>query len=405
MSLARIAEEIIRPYLASIGTDEIDTELENYIAAIRRTGACVPAVAAGIQGRDLASTDLPTAICDTLANEIRNDTLPQAEVSADGGPPETGNAYARLQPLNYDQLIGHESFKALMMDAIVASRKLGQPMQHILLTGPRGLGKTTLALATARERGDVSVHEYVGTQLSKPEEITTSALSWKPNDLIFIDEIHGMGKGAQEALFSMMEGGRLPIVQKRKGGGKFTSTIPAPKVTIVGATTNPAKLLTPFRNRFGFEYALQFYSDEEMATIGDRSCQILGYSIDEAGMAKLVSFCRNNPRTLNKKFIVQMYNTVIAHERTEMELADVDRLILLNGYNDKGFSADEWNYLIALSRLNGKGTSLASLSQMLDLEQSEVEDSVEPHLIRKGLVFKTSRGRKLTDDGKAIAAN
>ena len=382
MSLHRVCEEVVRPFLASTETPDINARLKTIEEQLRLSGVLVPVIAAGLEPEDLKGLGLPVPVLRQLVKAIHEDNLPRAEISNDPHG---------LRPLSFDQVVGHSSFKQLMMRSILASRRRGEPMRHILLTGPRGLGKTTLSLSIAHECG-VNVHLLNGSQFRTAMDASTQVLKWEDGDIIFIDEIHGMGKLAQETLYSVMEDQRLPVTEKRRGGSVITS-VPAPKVTVIGATTNPAKMLQPFRNRFGQQYTLSFYSEGEMVQIGRRSCQVLKFRLPDEALVTLVRHSRDNPRTLNA-FLIQLSDQSVAEDRKDLNAEDVRFLMELSGFDKDGLRPFERTYLEVLERLGGKA-GIKTLASAMDMELSEVEETVEPWLVREGWVAKTSRGRVL----------
>jgi len=383
MSIRMVLEEVVRPYLDSIETENVSQELDRIEREVRLSGALVPSIASGLEADDLKSTDLPPAVRKILADEIRKDVSRKSQVSND--------PHSQLRPVSFDHVVGHAKFKKLMLQAILAAKRTNTAIRHILLTGPRGLGKTTLALAIAHERG-VDVRVLVGRQLQAASDITAEVLRWKDHEIIFIDEIHGMSKAAQEMLFSVMEDGRLSVVTKQ-GKGTVKTSVAAPRVTIIGATTDPAKLLGPFRNRFGIQYTLDFYSAEEMTQIGRRSCQILGFTLESAGMTLLIKNCRDNPRTLNE-LLLQMRDLSVAEDCSLLTTDDVDGQLELAGY-ENGLRTDERRYIECLARAHGQIASLTTLAKALDIQEGEVSQTIEPWLIRQGFVGMTPRGRKL----------
>ena len=380
MSLQRVCEEVVRPFLQSIGHPTISTRLEQLVGLLREQGLAVQQIAISCLPEDLTSTGLPSAVVRELAKALREDALPRSTVNGDS-----------LRPQSFDQVIGHASFKQLMLRSILASKRRDEPMAHILLTGPRGLGKTTLALAIGHERG-ANIRLFNGTQFLSAADCSAQVLQWQDGDIIFIDEIHGMHKTAQETLYSVMEDRRLPVSEKRRSGNVVTS-IPAPRITIIGATTNPANLLGPFRNRFSVQYTLTFYSEEEMMQIGQRSTQVLGMMLRDPAMRCLTQYARNNPRTLNS-FLKQLSDQAVAENRQELSMDDVTTLMLLNGFDEDALLPFERNYLVTLET-QGKTASLKTLADALDLDTKELEETVEPWLIRQGFVRKTPRGRHL----------
>lgn len=371
----------MRPFLASTGNEG---NFEDVLQSLIRMGAALPTVAATIEAEDLAATDLPMPVRRALASAIRADTVTRVTVS--------GDAHGRLRPASFDQVVGHAAFKEMMTDAIVAARKQGRALPHVLLSGPRGLGKTTLALAIAHELG-VDAQVLVGSQLRACDDVVRAAVRWTRGSLVFIDEVHGMTAAAQEMLYGIMEDGNMPVVEKRRGG-TFKTDVPAPEVTIVAATTAPSKLLEPFRNRFGRQYRLPFYAEDEMLQIARRSASMLGYAADDDALRLLVAHARDNPRTLNH-FLLQLSETAIARGRPDVGTAEARRTLTLSGFGEDGLHDDERRYLEALKTLGGRA-SLRTLSQALDLDQTEVEQTIEPWLVRQGRIGRTAQGRTLT---------
>lgn len=387
MSLQTIVSDIVRPYYQSLGSTKVEEECERALAAIKAAGAGVRSIAAAMEVSDLTATGLPTAVCKAIAARIREDSISTVVV--------TVNGHTTLRPASFDEVIGHTDFKALISQAITAARMRSEQLRHVLLSGPRGLGKTTLALAIANEM-KTQARLLVGTQLKTPADVTQEVLRWTAGSVVFIDEIHGMSKAAQETLYSVLEDGRLPVSERRQGRVTQTS-VPAPKVTIIGATTNPSKLLEPFRNRFGFTHNLPFYTAEEMARIGERSARILDVVLAQDAMLKIVSSCRDNPRTLNE-LLTQLRDRSTAQGLQSITTEHVLDQLRLNGYDEQGLRPEERRYIETLLRF-GKPASLKTIAETMDIEADEVEQAIEPWLIRRGLIKRTSQGRQLVQHG------
>jgi len=383
MSLVTVVAEIVRPYFQSIGEADANEACARVLLAVRHAGAGVKTIAVALEADDLTATNLPPALRKALAARIREDATSPVEI--------TGEKRLCLRPESFEDVIGHQNFKELMCNAITAAKIRRTTLRHILLSGPRGLGKTTLALVIAHEL-KTSVRLLVGTQLRTPVDVTAEVLNWQTGQVIFIDEIHGLSNAAQETLYSVMEDGRVPISERRQGRKERTS-VPAAQVTIIGATTNPSRLLEPFRNRFGLQHELSFYTSAEMEEIGHRSARILDLALEPNAMRELVAHARNNPRTLNE-LLIQLGDMRIAKDLTRVDTEIVAELLRLNEYDAQGLRKVERRYLDALTRMNGVG-SLGTLAKALDMEETEVELSIEPWLIRQGHIRKTSRGRQL----------
>lgn len=384
MSLQAIVSDLVRPYFQSLGSTSVETECERVLAAIKSSGAGVKTIAAAIEADDLTSTGLPTAVRKAIAARIREDAISTVAVISSG--------HTTLRPASLDEVIGHAAFKTLITQAITAARMQSEQLRHILLCGPRGLGKTTLALAIANEM-KTQARLLVGTQLKIPADVTQEVLGWTQGSVVFIDEIHGMSKAAQETLYSVMEDGRLPVSERRQGRVTQTS-VPAPKITLIGATTNPSKLLEPFRNRFGFTHNLPFYTEDEMARIGERSARILNITLAQDALQKIVVNCRDNPRTLNE-LLTQLRDRSVAQNLVSITAEHVLDQLKLNDYDEQGLRPEERRYIETLRRF-GKPASLKTIAEAMDVEPNEVEQAIESWLIRTGLITRTSQGRQLT---------
>lgn len=383
MSLRRIVHEVVVPYLHSVSETAVEDRVEEVLRALQASGAAVPQVAAGMEADDLTSTGLPGAVLRVLAQAIREDILPEGE--------EPLSEYARLRPRSFDHVIGHDSFKRLMTTAILAAKAEDRPLRHVLLSGPRGLGKTTLATVIGCEsRRPVRLH--VGSQLRRPQDISTQALMWQDGDIVFIDEIHGMHRSAQEVLYSLMEDGRLPVIEPRRRGAARRTSVPAPAVTIIGATTNPAMLEEPFRNRFGMKYQLSFYSKEELVHIAEQSAHVLGLTFEDGVIDRVVDAARQNPRTLNE-FLIQLRDHMVVMHGAEISAQVVSDYLVMNGYDLNGLLPLERQYLDILEQQGGTA-GLRTIASAMDVQVSELEQSIEPWLIRDRWIVKTPRGRK-----------
>jgi holliday junction DNA helicase RuvB len=299
-----------------------------------------------------------------------------------------------LRPATLADFVNQEQVTQQLAIFIEAARRRGEPLDHVLLAGPPGLGKTSLAHIVAAELG-VPMVQTAGPALERKADVASFLTSLEPGSVFFIDEIHRLGRAVEETLYPAMEDGELPVVLGQ-GAGARTVTLPLPPFTLVGATTRAGLLTTPLRDRFGVSHRLEHYSPEHLALIIERSARILGVEIDVDGAFTIASRSRGTPRVANRllkrvRDFAQVKGTgeigagvaAAALEMLEVDAAGLDR-------------ADRALLDTVASKFGGGPVGLSTLAIAIGEEQDTIEDIFEPYLLQQGLLKRTPRGRVLT---------
>lgn len=299
-----------------------------------------------------------------------------------------------LRPQTFAEYVGQERLKTNLKLAIDAAKKRGEPLDHILLYGPPGLGKTTMASVIAREMG-ASIRITAGPAIERAADLASILTSLTDGDILFIDEIHRLSRTVEEVLYAAMEDYKLDIMIG-KGPGARSVRLDLPKFTVIGATTRTGSLAAPLRDRFGHIYRLEFYSHDEIARIIRRAATILGTQIDEPSATLLSTRARLTPRIANRLLKrVRDYadvngdgiiDTVIT--TSALDLLEVDEL---------GLDAGDRNLLVRIIDMYGTNpVGLTTLAALTGDETSTIEDFYEPYLLQIGLLERTPRGRRAT---------
>lgn len=299
-----------------------------------------------------------------------------------------------LRPRSFDDYIGQEKIKGNLRLFIDAAKGRGEALDHVLLYGPPGLGKTTLANIIACEMG-VSIKSTSGPVIERPGDLAAILTNLEPHDVLFIDEIHRISHIVEEILYPAMEDYQLDIIIGQ-GPSARSIKIDLPKFTLVGATTRAGLLSSPLRDRFGVISRLEFYTYAELATIICRSSGILGMEIDPKGADELARRSRGTPRIANRLLRrVRDYAQVRADGVITIDV--VRATLKLLEIDDMGFDQmDRMILLTIIDKFNGGPVGLDTIAAAISEESDTIEDVYEPFLIQNGFINRTPRGRVAT---------
>ena len=299
-----------------------------------------------------------------------------------------------LRPHRLDEYVGQENVKELLKVYIEAAKQRGDALDHVLLYGPPGLGKTTLANIIAAEMG-VSIRITSGPALEKTGDIVALLTNLQEGDILFIDEIHRLSRTVEEVLYPAMEDFEFDIIIG-KGPSARSIRFDLPKFTLVGATTRSGQLTSPFRDRFGVLFRLELYTVKELAQIVTRSADILGIKIEPQGAEEIASRSRGTPRIANRLLKrVRDFAQIMGDGTITKEIAQ-SALLKLN-IDEIGLDNTDRNMLEAMIRSFGGGpVGLDTLAAMIGEEAITIEDVYEPYLMQLGFINRTPRGRVVT---------
>ena len=314
--------------------------------------------------------------------------------ATDGVVPEDNGADISLRPETLDDYVGQAAVRRNLDIAIRAAKARGESLDHLLLVGPAGLGKTSLAHIVARTMGG-RLHPTSGPVIEKAGDLAAILTSLERGDVLFIDEIHRLGKTIEEILYPAMEDYRIDIVIG-EGPSARSISLALQRFTLVAATTRSGMLSSPLRSRFGNTYTLEFYSDDELAEIVRRSAARLALGIEPEATRLLAERARGTPRVANRLLKrLRDYAEVKASGRVTREVAAAGLDML--GVDAAGFDAMDRRLLVALvETFEGGPVGLDTLAAALGEDADTLEEVHEPYLIRCGYVQKTPRGRVAT---------
>ncbi|HEY8499772.1 MAG TPA: Holliday junction branch migration DNA helicase RuvB [Clostridia bacterium] len=301
---------------------------------------------------------------------------------------------AGLRPKRFDEYVGQEKVKENLMVFIEAAKKRKEPLDHVLLYGPPGLGKTTLAGIIAQEMG-VSIKVTSGPVIEKPGDIAAILTNLSPMDVFFIDEIHRLNRTVEEILYPAMEEFALDIIIG-KGPGARSIRLDLPRFTLIGATTRAGLLTSPLRDRFGIINRLELYTNEELKKIVLRSAKILNIEIDDDAAEEIAGRARGTPRIANRLLRrIRDFAQVRSNGIIDIEIAKYGLEAL--EVDEKGLDRVDRNLLYCIiQKFAGGPVGLDTLAASTGEEPETIEDVYEPFLIQLGFIQKTPRGRKAT---------
>lgn len=303
-----------------------------------------------------------------------------------------------LRPRSLAEFVGQETLKQSLGVFMRAARQRGDSMEHVLLAGPPGLGKTSLAHIIARELG-TNLKVTTGPALSKVADLAGILTSLQPRDVLFIDEIHRLQRTVEEVLYPAMEDFALDLVVGQGPGARMLR-LDLPPFTLVGATTRVGMLGSPLRDRFGMTYRLSFYERPEMAEILARSAALLQLTIDDTSLQTIAGRSRATPRVGNR-LLKRVRDYAQVHRQETVTDSVVDATLELLGVDELGLEITDRKVLVAMTEhFEGGPVGLQTLAAVTAEEEHTLEEVVEPFLLQRGLIQRTPRGRVVTEAGR-----
>lgn len=305
-----------------------------------------------------------------------------------------GNLDQTLRPQSWEEYVGQAKIKENLRILLTAARERGHAAEHILLYGPPGLGKTTLAHLISKTLG-TNMKTTSGPAIERVGDLAAILTNLSPGDVLFIDEIHRLSKSIEEVLYPAMESGVLDIIIG-KGPSARTVQLELPPFTLVAATTRISLLSAPLRSRFsGGTFRLEFYSDSEIASVLKRSAELLNVHVDTPLFELIAKRCRATPRTAN--YLLKRCRDLAQLEVKDLDTEIIDKTFDLLEIDTLGLTGPDRSLLLSIiEKFNGGPVGLNTMAAATGEEMATIEDVLEPYLIRQGLIERTPRGRVAT---------
>jgi holliday junction DNA helicase RuvB len=322
---------------------------------------------------------------DDLSRILAAELVDEADVAVEG----------TLRPRTLDEYVGQRDVKANLSVLLAAARGRGEAADHVLLYGPPGLGKTTLATIIARELG-VNVRYTSGPAIERAGDLAAILTALDERDVLFIDEIHRLNRAVEEILYPAMEDYALDVLIG-KGPSARSLRLSLKPFTIVGATTRAGRISSPLRDRFGATYRLDFYSDDELVAIVERSARILGVEVAPAAVRAIARRGRGTPRIVNR-LLKRVRDHAQVHGDGRIDESTARQAMRAMEIDDEGLDSTDRKLLAAIVQKFGSGpVGVAALAAVLAEEVETIEDVYEPFLLRLGFLDRTSQGRIATE--------
>jgi holliday junction DNA helicase RuvB len=313
--------------------------------------------------------------------------------------PEEEELERSLRPRRLQDFVGQESVKEQLAIALAAAKARGEALDHVLLVGPPGLGKTTLAQIVREELG-VGIRTVAGPALERKGDMAAILTGLEARDVLFVDEIHRVNRAIEEILYPALEDFRLDIVVGQ-GPAARTLTLDLPPFTLVGATTRTGLLTTPLRDRFGMTFRLGYYDSDQLTAIVRRSAGILGVAIADDAAAEIAQRARGTPRIANR-ILRRVRDVAEVRPEGAITTAISQEALDLLEVDDQGLERTDRELLAAIAhKFEGGPVGLSTLAVTLGEEPDTIEDVYEPYLLQLGFLQRTPRGRVITKLGRA----